>query len=80
MVLRPESRIDNLHGRELSEPMYLVFWKRQMADCVRRIREFASHRADMDRIAIRLDEGTAELKAEERTVVLLFGRRYNGTG
>jgi CheY-like chemotaxis protein len=72
-------RAADIHGREQSEPLYLVCWKRQVSDCVRRIREFATHRAGLDRIAVRIDTGTAELRVEERTVVQLFGRRYHGT-
>jgi CheY-like chemotaxis protein len=71
-------RAADVHGREIAEPMYLVCWKRQIADCVRRVREFASHHADVARIAVRLDGGIAELRPEEFSVVRLFGRLYHG--
>src|SRR5436305_499337 len=37
-------RTADMHGKAQAEPMYLVFWKKGIADCVRRIRAFASER------------------------------------
>ena len=71
-------RAGDIHGREQPEPMYLVCWKHQIADCVRRMRQFALHRADLDRIAIHVDPSVADLRTEERSVLRLFGRRYHG--
>jgi hypothetical protein len=72
------ARVGDIHGRHQPESMYLVCWKHQINDCVRRIRLFASHRCDLNRIAIRLVPPTQELRPEEYNIVRLFARRYHG--
>lgn len=71
-------RVEDILGRGTPEQMYRVFWKKGIADCVRRIREFATHCDDLDRIAIRPDAGVAKLKPEESRVLRMFGRMYHG--
>lgn len=72
-------RVEDILGRNEPEQMYRVFWKKSIVDCVRRIREFATHCADLDRIAIRPDAGVTELKPEEERVLRMFGRMFHGT-
>src|SRR5690606_17687620 len=66
------------HGRRQPEQMYQVFWKRRIADCVRRVREFAEQRAMLERIAIRSPPHSPVLSAEECRTLRIFGRRRNG--
>jgi CheY-like chemotaxis protein len=70
-------RTADMHGKAHAEPMYLVCWKKGIADCVRRIKEFARERAALGRIAIRSKEGL-NLRPEEDAVLRIFARQYGG--
>ena len=54
-------RAGDIHGCNQPEPMYLVYWKRQIINCIRRIRDFASQRSDLNRISIHVVPGLEEL-------------------
>lgn len=71
-------RAGDMHGRGQPEAMYLVWWKRRITDCVRRIREFAFQQEELNRIAVRVDARAAGLRPQEFSVLRLFGRRYHG--
>jgi CheY-like chemotaxis protein len=71
-------KIEDIHGRHVREQMYQVFWKRIISDCVRRLRVFAEERATLERIAIRLPQGSPALTDEESRTLRIFGRRRNG--
>jgi len=71
-------RSADIHGRGQSEQMYLVCWKRKVAECINRVREFALQRAELDRIALDVEADTPPLNAAESSVVRMFGRRYQG--
>jgi hypothetical protein len=58
--------------------MYLVFWKRRIIDCVRKVAEFATKRKALERIAVEPEPGTLQLNFEESQTVRLFGRRNDG--
>src|SRR6266481_732730 len=73
------AKTGDIHGKRVPEQMCQVFWKKSIADCVRKVREFAAERATLNRIAIRTDAETQELKPEEYLTLRLFGRRRNGT-
>lgn len=72
-------KIEDVHGRRQPEQMYLVCWKRSIADCVRRIRDFADHRATLERIAIYSPPGSPILSTDEYRILKIFGRRRNGS-
>jgi len=72
-------RTEDIHGRQVREQMYQVFWKKRIVDCVRRIKEFADHLAEVERIAVRNQPDCPVLTPQESRAVRLFGRRYNGT-
>jgi hypothetical protein len=56
----------------------MIFWKRRIVDCIRRIRRFAAHCSEVERIVIRLGIGLADMRSEELTIIRIFGRRFNG--
>jgi len=70
-------RHEDLHGRRVSEQMYQVFWKKSIADCVRRITEFAANCASLERIVVQPDP-SLHLTIEETRTVRIFARRYQG--
>jgi CheY-like chemotaxis protein len=72
------AKTGDIHGRRQPEQMYQVFWKRRIADCIRRLKEFAEHRAALERIPIRMPAGTSALSPEENRTLQIFGRRRNG--
>ena len=71
-------KIEDIHGRRQPEQMYLVFWKRRIVDCVRKLKEFAAHRATLEAIAIRAGPGCPALSVVERRTLQLFGRKRHG--
>ena len=76
-VLNTCSRSEDVHGTRAREPMYRMFWKKQMPDCVAQVQAFAAQRAALDNIAVQFDD-TLALHAMEKQVVRLFGRRHAG--
>lgn len=70
-------RTADLHGKRQIEPMYLVCWKKGIADCVRRIRTFAGERTALARIVVRSTEGL-NLRPEEHAVLQIFARQHGG--
>jgi CheY-like chemotaxis protein len=77
-VLNQFSRNEDLHGVRASEPMYRVFWKRRINECLQLVREFAARRTELERIAVSMSGGGRPLEPTEELVVRLFGRRFNG--
>ena|ERR1035437_9397673 len=45
-------RSEDLHGQRTREPMYKVFWKKSIADCLKQIAAFAAQRQRLDGIAM----------------------------
>jgi len=76
-VLNNCSRGGDVHGTGTPEPMYRVFWKKKMPECIAQVQAFATQRATLDGIAIQFD-GTRPLHAMEKQVIRLFGRRHAG--
>jgi CheY-like chemotaxis protein len=72
-------RTEDLHGLRVPEQMYQVFWKRRIADCVRRIGEFAARRAALERIAVQPRPATLALNADESRAIRICSRRHNGS-
>jgi CheY-like chemotaxis protein len=72
-------RTEDLHGHDTPEPMYQVFWKKRINECVHKIRIFAANRKALERIAVQMQTSTLQLKAEEIQTLRLFGRRNNGS-
>jgi CheY-like chemotaxis protein len=70
-------RTADLHGKAQAEPMYLVCWKKGIADCVRRIKVFAGERTALGRIVVRSKEGL-NLRPEEDAVLRIFARQHGG--
>ncbi len=68
-------RSEDLHGENVPEQMYKVFWKRRINDCLQRISEFAGKRWALERIAIQVEPVGFHLNIEERRAISLFGRR-----
>jgi len=76
-VLNDFSRAEDVHGIRGREPVYRVFWKKKMPECIAQVQAFAAQRAALDGIAVQF-EGTRPLHAMEKQVVRLFGRRHAG--
>lgn len=72
------SRNGDLHGRNLQEAMYAVWWKRKANECVARVRAFAAQRGVLDQIAVKIIAEMPELKLYDKNVLRMFGRRYSG--
>lgn len=73
------ARAEDLHGRRIEEPMYRVFWKKRMSECVRRLKEFAANQAALERIAVEPDPPTLTLGSAGIRTVRLFGGRHYGS-
>lgn len=72
------AKTGDIHGKRIPEQTCQVFWKKSIAGCVRKVRDFAAERAILNRIAIRPDAETRGLKPEENLTLRLFGRRHHG--
>jgi len=72
------ARAEDLHGRRTNEPLYQVFWKRRIADCIRRLVEFAGNQAALERIAVQCQPPTLVLDTGDMRTVRLFSRRHLG--
>jgi Phosphotransferase enzyme family len=78
-VLNEFSRVEDIHATGTPEQMYLVFWKKRANECVARVRVFAAHCAELDRIAIHTDANDRPLIERDLRVLRLFSRRNNGS-
>jgi CheY-like chemotaxis protein len=72
------ARSGDLHGQRTHEPMYKVFWKRRIADCLREIAAFAAQRQSLDEIAIQFGAEPLPATPEENRTIRLFVRRHGG--
>jgi CheY-like chemotaxis protein len=72
------ARAEDLHGRRVNEPMYQVFWKKRIAECVRRLKEFAANQATLERIAVELVPTTLVLEHGDLRTVRIFTARHAG--
>jgi CheY-like chemotaxis protein len=72
-------RQEDIHGLNAPEQMYLVFWKKRLADCVKNLRTFAEQREALERIAIRAASDSPALSADECRTLRIFARRRAGT-
>jgi len=72
-------KTEDLHGLRIAEQMYQVFWKRRIADCVRKIAEFTARRAALERIAVHSQPPTLVLNADESRAIRICTRRHNGS-
>jgi CheY-like chemotaxis protein len=70
-------RTGDLHGTNTQSQMCMVFWKKRISECARRLREFATEQGTLSRIAILKPDGT-DLRPEEIAVLRIFARRYGG--
>ncbi|WP_076860954.1 response regulator [Bradyrhizobium mercantei] len=71
-------RTADVHGRRQNEQMYQVCWKKRISECVKRLRDFAEHRAILERIAVNSLGGSPVLTVEEYRTLRMFGRQRNG--
>jgi CheY-like chemotaxis protein len=72
-------RYEDIHGHNVQEQMYRVFWKKGLADCVKSLRSFAEQRETLERIAIRPAAGSLQLNGDECRTLRIFARRRAGT-
>lgn len=70
-------RAEDLHGRNATEQMYRVFWKKRIDHCLQKLGEFAAFRKALERIAVQTMPLDLGLDAEEARVVRLFGNRHH---
>lgn len=70
-------RNEDLHGANVREQMYRVFWKKQLQDCVRKVGEFVANRTALDRIPIRSD--IQDLTLIEKRILRHFARSFDGS-
>jgi len=78
-MINDHARAGDLHGQAQQEQMYQVWWKKSVAACIGRVREFAAERSALGRIAVNVSEEMSSLGANESSVLRLFARRFQGT-
>jgi CheY-like chemotaxis protein len=78
-VLNEFSRVEDIHATGTPEQMYLVFWKKRVNECLARVRAFAAHCAELDRIAVHTEADDRPLPERDLRVLRLFSRRNNGS-
>jgi CheY-like chemotaxis protein len=77
-VLNQHSRSEDLTGTRTNQQMYSVYWKRRINECLADVRLLAQRLAELEAIALNMDQGSPALQHAESRVVRIFGRRFNG--
>lgn len=77
-VLNAHGNRGDIHccGRE--DPLYRVFWKNKMTDCVAAVRSFQADVQQTDQIHLDYVGAPVNLRAEEIHLLRLFGRTHGG--
>lgn len=77
-VLNAHGRRGDIHGCGRDDPVYQVFWKDKMTDCIAAVRSFRAEVHQTDGVHL-VQVGTqANLRAEEVRLLRLFGRTHGG--
>lgn len=78
-VLNAHGRRGDIHARGRDDPLYQVFWKDKMIDCIAAVRAFRGEVQQIDGIHLVQVGPPANLRAEEARLLKLFGRSHGGS-
>lgn len=77
-VLNAHGRRGDIHSCGREDPLYRVFWKDKMTDCIAAVRAFRGEVQQTDGIHLAQVGTPANLRAEEVRLLKLFGRLHQG--
>jgi len=77
-VLNAHGRRGDLHGCGREDPLYQVFWKDKMNECVAAVRAFRNEVQQTEAIHLSQVGTPANLRTQEVRLLKLFGRSHGG--